>query len=107
MGYLLKVAVDVGSTNSQVAARLIDGKTGKDVLCGGDLKKCLLTEESKPDIRTLLLKKQDVQGEGWDDVNWDSDVYCGSKAWDTASRNFQGYAKLISGFKQKLYWSQQ
>lgn len=49
MGYLLKVAVDVGSTNSQVAARLIDEKTGKDVLCGGDLKKCLLTEESKPD----------------------------------------------------------
>ena len=27
MGYLLKVAVDVGSTNSQVAARLIDEKT--------------------------------------------------------------------------------
>ena len=107
MGYLLKVAVDVGSTNSQVAARLIDEKTGKDVLCGGDLKKCLLTEESKPDIRTLILKKQDVQGAEWDNIVWDSEIYCGRKALDTVSRHVQGYDKLISGFKQKLYWSQQ
>lgn len=107
MGILLKAAVDVGSTNSQVAVQLIDTETGK-IVAGENLKKCLLTEEGRPDFRTLLLRREDVREERRGDIGWGGgDCLFGSKAWETAVSSFQDDAKLTCGFKQKLYLSGQ
>lgn len=105
MAILLRAAVDMGSTNSQVAVQLINTETG-EVLPTEDVKQCLLMEEGKPNFRTQLLRREDVSEKRRNDINWDGgDCLFGIKAWEAAVSFFKTDAKLTCNFKQKLYLS--